>query len=340
MLRILKKQKGSFFNLLFIGFLFLQMGCQADPSAYKLPVPDVEKVQKSYGETFNPAVDILFIIDDSGSMQSIQEQLSNNAALFINQFFNAKFIDYHIGVTTSSPSYFGGSGKLKSVNGIKYVDRYSINGEDTLAQMFEVGTNGSAVEEFFSVIQDALGENAKKTYNKDFLRDNAQLAVFVVTDTEDQSKFKPENTYEFLLNLKKGDYRKIHFAGAIVTIEKEKCIGESDQGVPYKLRKLVSLFQSRGYRFNVCKSNFGSDLAKVATEIVNSVSTIYLDNLPDVRSIEVRYGNELLPNNSMGWLYDNNINGIHLSPNIDLGIGNGESINLSYEEIYKLEEVK
>lgn len=60
---------------------------------------------KPLRKTYHPLVDILFVIDDSGSMGQKQNILSKNSELFIDQFLKIKSIDYHIGVTSSSVNY-------------------------------------------------------------------------------------------------------------------------------------------------------------------------------------------------------------------------------------------
>ena len=42
-----------------------------------------------------PKVDILFVIDDSGSMSTHQQSLANNVGRFVQQFFQGIQIDFH-----------------------------------------------------------------------------------------------------------------------------------------------------------------------------------------------------------------------------------------------------
>ncbi len=320
------------------------LGCDSDPSAFKVPLPDKVFVDKSGKiSSYNPEVDILFIIDDSGSMLSYQNRLAENADLFISQFFNARFIDFHIGVTTSterSGPFGTGSkapgGQLHQVAGVNYVDRNTPDAEFVLMEMLDVGTSGDGSEKFLSIPRLTFSEINMKTKNKGFYRKNAHLVIFVLTDTYDQTNLEPETTFDFLVNLKEGDKSKLHFAAAIVTIEKTNCQSESDTRLPEKLTKLSYLFQGRGHRFNICQSNYGKDLARVATSIVNAVSTVYLEDLPDVSSMSVFYGDKQIPNQEQGgWTYDYSLNAIHLSPEIDVQGANGDKLSIRYEEIYK-----
>ncbi len=323
--------------------LLMVAGCSKDPSTFKVPVPDKEFVDKSGTVSgYNPEVDILFIIDDSGSMSSYQNRLAENADIFMSQFFNARFIDFHIGVTTSTEtdSIFGSGskasgGKLHRVGGLTYVDRQTPDPEVILMEMLDVGTSGSGTEKFLSIPRLTFSELNLKTKNRGFYRENAHLVIFVLTDTYDQTNLEPETTYDFLVDLKKGDQSKLHYAAAIITIEKDGCSPDGSD-LPIKLSKLAEYFQGRGHRFNICQSDYGKDLARVATSIVNAVSTVYLDNLPDVRTMRVFYGDKEIPNQEQGgWTYDYSLNAIHLSPEIDVQGANGDKLSIRYEEIYK-----
>lgn len=75
-----------------------------------------EKNEKSYIKKvlLNTKVDILFVIDNSSSMNDEQKKIRNNIESFINIFLNNKIIDYHIGVTTVYDSTSFGPGKEHS----------------------------------------------------------------------------------------------------------------------------------------------------------------------------------------------------------------------------------
>jgi hypothetical protein len=291
--------------------------------------------------TYNPKVDILFIVDDSGSMGKFQDRLAANADLFIDQFLKARFIDYHIGVTSSTErSTFWGSkasaGKLHETLGVRYVDRETKDPEFVLKGLLDLGEGGDATERFLSIPRLALSEFNLNNHNRGFYREDAHLVIFMLTDTYDQTHLRAETTFDFLLKLKNGNRNLLHYAASIVTIEKTDCQSESDVNLPVKLTRLAELFGQRGYRFNICQSDYGKDLARVATGIVDAVSTLYLEDLPDVTTLQVLYGDKLIPNQEVGgWTYDFTLNAIHLSPEIDVVGANGDNVSVRYEPIYK-----
>lgn len=83
-------------------FVATALGCQAKNADLTAPPEVVNNVQEKGGEinvAFNPKVDILFVIDDSMSMDGEQKALSANIDSFVNAFAKFELIDFHIGVT-------------------------------------------------------------------------------------------------------------------------------------------------------------------------------------------------------------------------------------------------
>ena len=344
----------KFFIFFFLLFCFVT--CGSEPRLKKIPVP--EKTIKNLESTYNSSIDILFIIDDSASMGDEQELLSKNAKTFIDHFLNVSFINYHIGVTTSSTNNIrnslAGDGTLnscrevikkydKSYNYFNYVDRKTYKGADCLKEMLGVGEDGAFEERFLNIPELVFFPKQNvKDYHADFYRQDAHLGIFVITDTHDQSETDPQEAYEFLLNLKDGDQNKIHYALGTVKFEAPPSCRADNSGSPknMKLQRMVKLFGPRGYKFNICKPDYGIDLAKFATHLVHSVLTIPLKDVPDISSIEVyyEYGDDNIQSISkgpQGWSYDSNKNAIHLSPDIQLE--NDGKFRIKYQPLYTSE---
>ena len=357
-------------------FCFCLLGCQAKPGQKEIPRLEKKTISQVVEDHHNPNVDILFIIDNSSSMGSYQERLKINASLFVNHFLNVSFIDYHIGVTTSSgipynsiignyahytnptphflnPLYNGGM----LVEGVSeqdgseyhYVDKNTPGGDQLLADMMSVGRGGNGTETFLDIPENAFSNKKYELHNDGFLRPEAHLAVFVITDTDDQSGTLPQQAYEYLLDLKGGDEKKLHYAAALVSTERENCGFDLIYGkpsVPNLLMEMVGLFGDRGYSFDLCKSNYGEELAHIARSIVFSILNIDLDDLPDISSIRVCYrdgasrerefcekGQEIFSGPD-GWSYDIERNAIHLSPNVLLEDRLNGRFDIQFNSIY------
>lgn len=173
-------------------------------------------------------VDILWMIDNSGSMAAEQEKVADR----FNQFFNQLIIsqvDYHIGVVTSDPAE---GGVLRQYNGPAVEDcsacrfitkdvpcadpSVDVSGlasesekEARLAadcpaqlvfrRLIKVGVEGSSFEEGFVQAASALGartvdpatgfpDHVAPPENEGFARDDASLYIVFVSDEEEGAK--------------------------------------------------------------------------------------------------------------------------------------------------------
>jgi hypothetical protein len=163
-------------------------------------------------------IDILFMIDDSGSMKQEQENLQKNFPRFIKilQEMRGGLPNLHIGVVSSNVgagnilipgnsacSFPGGDrGQFKppADSGLEAGNKFIIasnNGTqdniigagtiaDTFAKMANLGVNGCGYEHQLQSVRLALYETVTPS-NANFLRPNASLAIIMITDEDDCS---------------------------------------------------------------------------------------------------------------------------------------------------------
>lgn len=284
-----------------------------------------DQVQKGVALDFNPKVDILFVVDDSGSMDSHQGRLSKNIDTLTQSIDRNKVIDYHIGVITSSmDSYYGSGsasgGRLVSKGGApRFVDRNTVNGMNYLRSNLMVGTNGSATEEFFAPVQAALSSPLLNADNAGFYRPDATLVVIFITDAEDQSdenysgpRVSVDDYYNFVLSLKNGDATKVVQYGIVIPtgVAQTSDCPRDDGRPPVRIESAIQML--KGFEYNLCDSNYNSNLDVLGKDIVNRVSrTLYLTRRPVPSTIVVKYGTEEIPNDiDKGWTYDPEKNAI------------------------------
>src|SRR5687767_15154056 len=98
------------------------------PNVYNLPSPPPTTVTDVFVQVTTPKVDVLWVIDNSGSMEDEQADLVANFPAFMD-FFLGSGLDYHIGVTSTDldRNYNGSMGKLVMIDGIKYLDPETSN---------------------------------------------------------------------------------------------------------------------------------------------------------------------------------------------------------------------
>ena len=321
-------------------------------------------------ETYSPSLDVLFIIDNSESFYhldikgrgiSVQDFLAENAGVFISHFSKVKFLDYHIGVTGSlSHRFYEDTYPMDSSVPVSpelralvrcddlaekqghgysnYVERDTPKGDECLKEMMRIGQNGFFQESFLDVPFRLMSMVLFPLPS--FYRPEAHLGLFTATDTDDQSDFLPEIAYDVLKLLKNQDERKLHYAIEMITTQWENC--KSERGYddlkwqPKKLMRMVELFGDRGYSFDLCQYNYEKDLTQFANHLIDSVLSIPLDQLPEVETIEIFYGNAKItmrtPSRDVieeqvvelvrgSWAYDREANAIRLSRDLDLEAG-------------------
>ncbi len=169
------------------------------------------------GDTACAKIDILFVIDNSGSMSEEQANLVANfpalAQVIENYTTSAgTHLDYHIGVTTTdrtfvendkivdSPpipfSHFGNNGKLQTgrpalpctfPSGRNYLQRGDTNLATTFSCVANVGTDGDSSEMPLESAKLALVDRIQDGQNAGFLRADALLAIVMLTDENDCS---------------------------------------------------------------------------------------------------------------------------------------------------------
>jgi len=152
-------------------------------------------------------VDILWVVDSSGSMAVKQQRLAANFTGFMNQLVNANPpIDFHIGVVSTDTDDIASRGILRSwslgANSDNYIACTPLaaggsscnvgsltNASDAFRQMATVGTSGSAVERGLYALYLALTNpnNISSPGTQRFIRPEAALYVVVVSDEDDAS---------------------------------------------------------------------------------------------------------------------------------------------------------
>ncbi len=157
-------------------------------------------------------MDILFVIDNSGSMEQEQANLIANFPGFaqvIEQYQTAsgQALDYRIAVTTAGRdvSYMlsvpvfpedipftesGDNGEFRGGCGLdrKWIEKSDGNVASTFACRADVGTGGPGAEMPLLGLEWSLGRRVTDGTNAGFLREDALLAVVMITDQDDCSR--------------------------------------------------------------------------------------------------------------------------------------------------------
>ena len=267
-------------------------------------------------------IDILFVIDNSGSMSSIQENVASNAEVFMRQFALNSLLDWKIGIVSTDSTeapYLGFktpfSSKLVDIADPLTFDRVVSTFASTVRSL---GTNGSASEYVFYNAIRAFDE-WNGTITPTFLRSGAHLAVIMITDEPEQSlnQYGSLYTVNNMLNnltMRLASRSILRFYGAFKLKGLADCTSYDDfQGSPYD--EIIEA--TAGLAISACINDFGIQLARIGEDILTFAKTprIALKNRPVIDSIELIYRGEPLkpgrPEDGGIWYYDYETNTIN-----------------------------
>jgi hypothetical protein len=146
-----------------------------------------------------PSVDVMWIIDNSGSMLDEQTALKQNFPAFMNYFLGSG-LDYHIGVVTTDMDKPAQTGKLQpSASGALYITTEDEDPMQMFEEMASVGIRGSSWERGREAAYMGM-ELLKNSDNEGFLRDDLGSGVHmtIVSDEPDLSRQEYISKEEFV----------------------------------------------------------------------------------------------------------------------------------------------
>ena len=254
-----------------------------------------------YSQKFRPStiglLDLIFVVDDSGSMNGFQSQMLNNISNVTSIFYNAS-IDYRIGVITTTSSDFVGS----------VIDPSTHNPAHVLYNNFDdIGISGSGTEKGLQELAEAVtvGEAA----SSGFIREDATLAIIFLSDEKDNS---PGN-WSTYANSVEG----IKASKSMIT--SISIVGDHPNGCLFNNRSIE--FGEGYYEFtnyfsgtniSIC-SDWGSQINNIMW-VLTYDDTFELDYVPVLDTIEVYKDGVML--GSSDWTYNSLDNTVTIS-NID-----------------------
>jgi hypothetical protein len=308
--------------------LLLLAGCgrKTDFLYYIKDVPlqtfsGTHKLKELQGET---KVDILWTIDNSGSMGSYQQALISESKTFINDFVNKGGLEWKMGIISSTLTDqpfvgFTPSTLLtyQTTNGIALF-------QDAVGRL---GTFGDATERFFSPVDTALQKFP------DFVRKNATLAIIFLTDAPDQGAMKAPDFLKMLTALK-GDLGRVVVYGVFAALDLG-CTAVDEQwnyaGSGYE----TVIKATKGQRYKLCNTPFGKNLADLGTNLVERIKRpfIQLKDRPVVSSLTVNHLGVDLQGGAKEqggiWVYDFDMNRV-VFHNLDFAPGDNEEVTIRY----------
>lgn len=254
-----------------------------DPDEPEVLVPSVGRcaAQGLVTDTFvqeSAPVDVLWVIDNSGSMGQEQARVAAAISAFFD-WFTTLNLDYHMGVITTdivNPLY---SGSL--VGTPSYIDTTTVNAAAELAEAIAVGTEDMGDESGLRAVELALSEPNLSGANAGFLRPNAQLVIAFLSDEPEHSEYDAAHYIAFLESLKadRSEILVSAIVGDYATGCSNVCEEQAQDAQPGdKYLDVVSAFG--GVSGSICACDLEPVLDEIGMESTRYVRSFVLSETP------------------------------------------------------------
>ncbi|MBN8536771.1 MAG: hypothetical protein J0M15_06940 [Deltaproteobacteria bacterium] len=229
-------------------------------------------------------VDILFVIDNSGSMQYEQQSMAQRTSQFLSILTG---LNYQLAVTTTDPRDINlGDGRLipiKNGNGRYIIDSSQevATAQTQLSQTLQRPETGSGSEQGIRAVYRSVERyNNNESNMRSFMRSDSQLAVVLISD-EDESDNTTKNDPQALLNLIHSSWsgqKRFSFHSIITRPGDTAC--RSTYGATYGERYSILSNLTGGIIGNVCEMDYANQVRGVAEGIRNLLKTLTLQCAP------------------------------------------------------------
>ena len=307
---------------------------------------DFSRTVDRFEQVSGRSVDVLFVVDNSGSMGEEQSNLARNFDAFIRSA-DAWESDFQIGVVTTQidgdvrdPSEGGSRAPGELLGGIRIITPATPSYASVFSENARVGTGdpGTAesglesarialtdpvitdldapcdeecVEPYSCVSHPTLG-SACGGYNRGFLREDASLEIVFVSDEEDQSRADLTFFIDFFSSIKGVLNDTLFHASAIVGPPGgcSSAAGDAVEGERY----IGVSDATGGETASICDSEFSTVLESIGERAFGLRRQFFLSRVADPATVEMYdlascAGSSRTPRTT-GWIYDRDANAV------------------------------
>jgi hypothetical protein len=219
-------------------------------------------------------IDVLFVIDDSCSMENDQRALAENFDAFFGAFRSYQ-VDFHLGAVTTDMNDPLRSGRLVA----PFLTPATPDLNTRFSEMVRVGIQGSAIERGLLAAWTALKEPLASGANQGFVRADSDFALVFLGDEDDQSSIDLTVFGNWLEDLKKNTNITV---GTIVV---GRCAPATV--TDWRLVQFARRFNTHGVT-RLCTSEYADTLKSIAGRIVDARCTVPLKHeLDELRLVHV-----------------------------------------------------
>jgi len=260
-------------------------------------------------------VDILWVVDNSPSMEDEQAEVARRFEQFITNVA-ASNADFHLGVITTDLESSDHRGKLQG-------SPLYLTDQDDYIPLFQervqVGTDGARFEEGIDAAFQALSEPLVSGYNAGFRRPGATLSIIYVSDENDcsdrgglggnTSESACYDNPDKLVDVREliDDYKSLGNVNERIVVS--AIVGPSvDAGCNGSVPGLRYLAMSEafgGLDSSICAADFSKIMQDLSLEVSGVRTAFQLTHEAVEETIEIVVDDAIVdPDPSNGWTYD------------------------------------
>ncbi len=270
--------------------------------------------EESFQQLSEGSLDMLWVVDNSGSMSDALDHVADNFEDFIDPWLSLGSLDWQMGVVTTDMDNPAQSGRL--LGSEKIITPSTADAREAFLDAVDQGSSGSGSERGFDATLAALSEPLVSTENAGFLRDDAKLFVLIVTDEDDDSDQDADEFIDALHALKASDDMASFSAfcgdagwfGCAKWLSWSSGMITAEAGTEY----IEAVDGTGGYWASICTDDFSDALSMMSMAAAGLTDTFELSAVPSTVSTMVVWddGVEVDYDNDNGWLYDSDANAV------------------------------
>jgi len=262
----------------------------AEVETYQYGDGDVEKwFSHTWVQEEIPILDVLWVVDNSGSMSNHQTNLAANIGYFMSTFI-ASNADYNMAVISTDRDYFA-----------TVVTPFHPDPELEMAALIVTGTGGWSLEKGIQMAANSLDDPNNAGRGGLFFRESAKLIVIFVSDEPDFS----DGGWASYLNFFDGLKPTGNFIPYGVIGDHPSGCSTAQFGAGYW--NLIDMYGGAWY--SICASDWGVQLQNLAGEVTGRRNFLLEEPDPIEDTIDVTVNGQL----STDWLYDPSTNSINFT---------------------------
>ena len=226
----------------------------------------------------NPTVDILWVVDNSGTMREERQELGAKFDQFMSRLEESG-ADYHIGVVSTDADDPAHSGRLQG-NPL-YISNSTPNAKDAFIQNVDLAETENRIEKGLDAMRLALSDELMAGHNSGFLRQDAAFFVIVISDEDDGSIGSTRYYARWLDHLKaKGNENLVSLSAIVGT---EGCDNVTSFGDRYiEVQELTA-----GLFYSICTPDYGPMVEDLGIKAAGLRRKFYLSQFPREDTIRV-----------------------------------------------------